>query len=314
MILPVLIRSRTSTRKLVSSIAEDDTYFQQFAEKIEKKQTEVIHNIPDLDNADPEWRVTDVRAQAAVATTTHCNSTLGVAVGPRQHVADQLLANANVTRAMQLCQAPQTEFAFIGESLGVRRVTRIFSVHGHTILDEETSAQTRDEVGLGSLEMPFQDGQRTVRDKPRSGLVGIGCRRSVAVARPAHLGAVVPARLDKRRMRDVLRDASNAGLVDASPLLARLWHPGRQCCSSLLVDGIARATEKPLPTKKQPEQSTKCGNNLCGGTTVRQSYVQRSQTWSVLTQEDERVKKSLMPRTKRTSDRTPVASTVVPVD
>ena len=43
-------------------------------------------------------------------------------MGPRQFLADQLLAKADVIRAMhervQLCQDPQTEFA-LRESLGV---------------------------------------------------------------------------------------------------------------------------------------------------------------------------------------------------
>ena len=78
LILPVLIRSRTSTRKLVSSVAEDDVYFQQFAEESKKQKPAITFQT---------WTTliqnggTDVRALAAVATTTHCNSTLGVAVG-----------------------------------------------------------------------------------------------------------------------------------------------------------------------------------------------------------------------------------------
>ena len=52
--------------------------------------------------------------------------TLPWAVGPRRYVADQLLTNADVIRAMrepaQLRHDSQTEFAFIRESLGVSRV------------------------------------------------------------------------------------------------------------------------------------------------------------------------------------------------
>ena len=47
----------------------------------------------------------------------------------------------------------------------------------------------------------------------------IGCKRSVDVARPAHLGAVVAAR---PRIRDVIRDATIAGLIAVQSLLARL--------------------------------------------------------------------------------------------
>ena len=102
-------------------------------------------------------------------------------------------------------------------------------------------------------------------------------------------------------MRDINRESTNAGLVDASALLARL---------DILVDNAAAflwlAVKEP-PAKVRAESEAW---EQCGGTSARQSSVQRSQTWSVLTQEDERVKKSLM-RSKRTSDRTPAASTIV---
>ena len=56
-----------------------------------------------------------LRTQFTVSAATAGSTTLGVAVGPRQLIADQLLAKAYVIRAMheraQLCQDPQTEFA-----------------------------------------------------------------------------------------------------------------------------------------------------------------------------------------------------------
>ena len=52
----------------------------------------------------------------------------------------------SVIRAMrervQLCQNPQTEFALLRGSPGVRRINQIFRVHGHTILTEKTAATT----------------------------------------------------------------------------------------------------------------------------------------------------------------------------
>ena len=67
------------------------------------QKTEVIHN------------VTDVQSMANVSAVTAGSITLGVAVGPRQYITDQLLGKPDVIRAMhervQLCQDPQTEFA-----------------------------------------------------------------------------------------------------------------------------------------------------------------------------------------------------------
>ena len=67
-------------------------------------------------------RISDVHL-ASVFTAVHGNVTLGVAVGLREYVADQLLAKADVIRAMhqraQPCQDPQTAFALLRLSLGV---------------------------------------------------------------------------------------------------------------------------------------------------------------------------------------------------
>ena len=67
------------------------------------QKTEVIHYVKDLDAAHLEWRVNDVRPSAFVSTTAHGNVTLGVAVGPRQFVADQLLVKTDAIRAMHEC-------------------------------------------------------------------------------------------------------------------------------------------------------------------------------------------------------------------
>ena len=64
-----------------------------------------------------DWRTKNVKNMAKVSTVTTGSITLRVAVGPRQFIADQLLAKADVIRAMhervQLCQDPQTEFALL---------------------------------------------------------------------------------------------------------------------------------------------------------------------------------------------------------
>ena len=101
----------------------------------------------------------------------HGSTTLGVAVGPRQFIVDQLLDQADVIRAMhervQLCQDPQTEFAFLRESLGVSR-KHILRVHGHTIQQERQAAEIFDEAGQRSLERLSRISRWTVWCKPHS--------------------------------------------------------------------------------------------------------------------------------------------------
>ena len=85
-------------------------------------KTRVIYNMNDLGAAPPEWKIDDVKKMAETSTVTDGSITLGVAVGPRQYIVDQLWGKADVIRAMhervQLCQDPQTEFALLRESLG----------------------------------------------------------------------------------------------------------------------------------------------------------------------------------------------------
>ena len=82
-----------------------------------------------------------------VSTVTAGSITLGVGVGPRQFIADQLLAG-------QLCHDPQTEFALPRESWRQSYQPHP-PVHGHTILQEKRAAEIYGEVEQRSLERPF---------------------------------------------------------------------------------------------------------------------------------------------------------------
>ena len=72
---------------------------------------------------------------AKLSAVTSGSITLGVAIASQQCITDQLLSKADVVPArherVQLCQDPQTEFAFFLESLGDSRVNHILRVHGH---------------------------------------------------------------------------------------------------------------------------------------------------------------------------------------
>ena len=118
--------------------------------------------------------ISDVRLLTSFFAAVRGNVTLRVAAGPRQYIADQVLAKGDVSRAMhervQLCQAPQTEFALQRESLGVSRINHILTVHGHIVLEEREAAKIFDEVGQRSLERLFPGSitGQLGRDKPHS--------------------------------------------------------------------------------------------------------------------------------------------------
>ena len=114
------------------------------------QSTEVIYYVADLDTAPLDWKIDEVRKLASVSTVAAGSTTLGVAVGPRQFIVDQLLFKADVIQAMrervQLCQGPRTECALLRESLGVSRTNHIHRVHGHAILQEKRAAEIYDEI------------------------------------------------------------------------------------------------------------------------------------------------------------------------
>ena len=138
------------------------------------QKTEVIYFVADLDAAPLVWKISDFRAQASVSTAVHGNVTLGVAVGSRKKIADQLLANADVIRAMrervQLCQDSQTEFAFLRESPGVGRINHTTSSQCTVTrsFKKEKPPKYSMKSGTGRSKTLSWDSQKTARNKPHS--------------------------------------------------------------------------------------------------------------------------------------------------
>ena len=130
-------------------------------------------------------------------------------MGPRQFIADQLLAKADVIRAMhervQLCQDPQTEFALLRESLGVGRINHILRVHA-------TRSCTRNELQKSTKKL-FPGFTEDSSDQSC-----IGYKRARDIAAPAHLGALMAAR---PRIQAMIQYAVTAGFLPKQPLETR---------------------------------------------------------------------------------------------
>ena len=149
---------------------------------------------------------------AEVSTENARSITLGVAVGPRQHIADQLLAKADVMRAMhervQLCQDPQMECAVL------------LRVHSQSILQEQRAAEIYDEVGQRSLKRLFPGftEDSMTQFTLSAGQSGIGYKKTRDIAAPAHLGLTA----GKPRIQGMIQDGVTAGLLPQEPLETRL--------------------------------------------------------------------------------------------
>ena len=220
-------------------------------------KTQVIYCANDLDAAPFEWRIRDVENVANVSTVTAGSITLGVAVGPRQCIVDQLLPKADVIRAMhervQLSQDQQTEFALLRQRMGVSRIKNILRVHGHTILQEERAAEIYDEVGQRSLERLFPG---------LTGQSGIGYRARDFAA-PAHLGALTAA---KPRIQAMIRDAVWAGPLPEHLLKTRLAAVIGTGTSTFLsaLDNDEQATAK-LYVQKAAQAADEAWQQTIGG-------------------------------------------------
>ena len=161
----------------------------------------------------PERKIDDVKKMTTVSTVTAGSTTHGVAVGPRQFIADQLLAKVDVIRAMhervQLCQHHEKDVALLREGLGVGRINHILRVHGHDILQEKRAAEIYDEVGQRSLERLFPrfTDDRSEQATLSAGQSVIGYKRARDTAGPAHFGALIAA---KPRILAMIQDAEPA--------------------------------------------------------------------------------------------------------
>ena len=202
-------------------------------------KTEVLYyaSQDDLDQHGVAWQVERISTLAAVSLASVGTLTLGVVTGPATAVADQLLQKTKVVQAMhervQLCQDAQTEFVLARQSLGVSRVNHILRVHGHAAVVSSSAGQAFDEVTQASLERLFpgvtQEGHEQSSLCMNQG--GLGWRKILDVARPAHLGALVAS---GPRLKSMIQAAGVAGLLPVDRLEARLAQWARAAKDALL--------------------------------------------------------------------------------
>ena len=93
-------------------------------------------------------------------------------MGPRQYIAGQLLATADVIRAVhervQLCQDPQTEFALLRECLASAESTASSERTVTQFFKRDKPPKSSMRLGKGPLRDSFRHSQRTALNKPRS--------------------------------------------------------------------------------------------------------------------------------------------------
>ena len=138
-----------------------------------------------------------------------------------------------------------------------------------------------------------------VRSKPRSvqASQAVVCKRSVDVARPEHLGAVIAAR---PRTKDVIRDVTTAGLVVGRPRLTRLDVRVETAIAAFL-DTSMTARGSPLPSQSRPGNDEAWEHEVCGknGPSITGPTVADVERAHPLLKEVKTVKESPIPLARR---------------
>ena len=180
----------------------------------------------DLDAPPPEWKIDDVQLMATVSTVTAGSTTLGVAVWPRQFIAHQLLAKADVIRAMhervQLCPGPADRILLSNGKVLVSVVSTTFCECTATRScrrSELLKSTTR--LGRDLFRGYSQDSQKTAWCKPHSALANpelVTKERETLRLRHTWEHSWQP----RPRIKAMTLDAVTAGLLLQRPLEARL--------------------------------------------------------------------------------------------
>ena len=164
-------------------------------------------------------------------------------MGPRRCVADQLLAKVDVIRGMrervQPCQDPETEFAFLRESLAESITSSGCMATPFSLRKRRPNILTK--LDRGSLEVLFpgftEDGAQQA---------GIACQRSVHVA---HLAASPDC-------GQTLRSAI-AGLLPEQPRVVRLDNLVEASTAFLDTFDVSEKHAAHLHLRKQSRQQKK---------------------------------------------------------
>ena len=168
------------------------------------KSAEVIFYVKHLGASPSERKADDVRKLASVFTVTAGSTTLGVAVEPRQYIADQLFAKADVIRVtherVRLRQDPQTEFTLV--KVSVSAVSTTFCQCTVTPLCKRNELlKSATMLAGGPSKDSSQDSRRTVGTHLAQINSELDTRGARDIAGLAHLGALIAARpcFDPRR-------------------------------------------------------------------------------------------------------------------
>ena len=131
------------------------------------------------------------------------------------------------------------------ESLGVSRVNHVLRVHGHTILEEQSAAAVKNEIGQRSFERVFPglNEDSMTQATLSASQSGIGFKKTRDIAAPAHLGALIEA---NPRVQGMIRDAVLAGLLPEQVLETRLSEVIETATSTYLsaLDSDAQGTAR----------------------------------------------------------------------
>ena len=197
---------------------------------------------------------------------------------PRQYIADQFLAKADVIRAMhervRLCQDPQTEFAPLRESHGVLRINHILRC-----ARSHNSSMERDKPPKSSMKFEQRSLERLFPGFTRGAVIFFGTNQ--AQCRPVVYWVQESAGRCRHRTRWSTLSSQTTNSGHGSRRSHRLTSPETTFCgapwtpslkqpppSSLRRSMARRNPQQSCTCKRQPRQRTSPGSKLLKGTMV----------------------------------------------
>ena len=218
----------------------------------ETNKRQVIHCVSDVDSSPPDWKICEVRTLATVDTAVHGNVTLG---SKWDHGAASQTNSWPKWMSYEPCAS---EFRYVK----TRRQNSPFFAKVLVSAESVTSSGCLDtplllrkwrpkpltEFDKGHSRGSCQESHRVLRSKPRSARTSqeLGARGQLTflVPRPSHLGALIAA---GPRVRDMIRDATIAGLTPAQPFVA-----SRDNLIEAASTAIQKLTAQRWPNDREP--------------------------------------------------------------
>ena len=170
-----------------------------------------------------EWQLDKMKSAAVMDEPDVASISLGAEVGGQSFADGQMREKSQVVeqmaRRIQCCQDPQVELTLTRACLGVSKVNHLLRANGTELVMESTGLKKFDEVQAQSVRrlVPGLDAQGEEQAFRAMGFGGLGLRKALYTALPAHLASLIVA---GPKLLDLAENLEHAGLLPAELVMS----------------------------------------------------------------------------------------------